>query len=144
MNDANTAFLTASVEFARALENAGRCESFPSGRALFSLDDENEGVFLIKTGRVCMSVRDRPKLDRVFGPDSLLGVPATFTGQPYSLTAMAVIDTEAVHVLRSDFLQLMQDLPALCREATDMLCKETAFIERAIAERRRGFVSSER
>src|ERR1035438_9193166 len=68
-----------------------------------------------------MGVRNLPELDRVFVGSSLLGLPATFTGRPYSLTAVTVVESDIVHLPREEFLQLMRERLDLCREATDML-----------------------
>jgi len=82
-----------------------------------------------------MGVRNLPELDRVFSGGSLLGLPATFTGHPYSLTAVTVVRSDIVHLPREEFLQLMRERPDLCREATDMLGREVTFIQSALAER---------
>jgi CRP-like cAMP-binding protein len=129
--------LKASSDLVRAVKTAGRRERFAVGDRLFECEDKNNGVFLVLTGKVCMSVTGMPALDRTFSAGSLLGLPATFTGNPYSLTAIASCDCEVVHASREDFLRLMCDRLELCREATDMLCRETAFIESALAEQRR-------
>lgn len=92
-------------------------------------------MFLVCKGKVLMGVRNMPKLDRAFSTGSLLGLPATFTGRPYSLTALAVVQSDIVHVPRGEFLQLMHEHPDLCREATDMLGCELTFIQSALAER---------
>jgi CRP-like cAMP-binding protein len=104
---------------------------------LFKEDQVSRGVYLVLKGKVCMSVTDLAKLDRVFSPGSLLGVPATFTGRPYSLAAVAVTDAEVLYVERQAFLDLMTQQPELCREATDMLSREVTFIQSALAQRRR-------
>jgi len=78
-----------------------------------------------------------PKLDRVFSAGSLLGLPASFTGHPYSLTAVTLTQSEVVNVPQEEFLQLMREHPDLCREATDMLGRELTFVQSALAERRR-------
>jgi CRP-like cAMP-binding protein len=68
-----------------------------------------------------MSVRSLPRLDRLFGSGSVLGLPSSFTGRPYTLTATAITEADVVHVAREDFLLLMLERPDLCREATEML-----------------------
>ena len=113
--------LRVSVELKDGLESAGRKRGFPPEHVLFRQDGKSAGVFLVCKGKVLMGVRDMPKLDRVFSAGSLLGLPATFTGHPYSLTAVAVVQSDIVHVPREEFLQLMRERPNLCREATDML-----------------------
>ena len=86
-------------------------------------------------GKVLIGVRNMPELDRVFLAGSLLGLPATFTGRPYSLTAVTVVQSDIVHLPREEFLQLMRERPDLCREATDMLGREVTFIQSALAKR---------
>jgi CRP-like cAMP-binding protein len=119
------------------LESAGRKRDLPPARVLFREDGESVGVFLVCKGKVLMGVRNMPKLDRVFSAGSLLGLPATFTGHPYTLTAVTVVQSDVVHVPREKFLQLMRARTDLCREATDMLGREVTFIQSALAERHR-------
>src|SRR5215470_14252330 len=116
--------LRVSSQLKKSLITAGVVEHYPPKRPVFDAEQENQGVCLVLKGRVCLSVKDLDKLDRVFWPGSLLGVPATFTGRPYSLAAVAVTDTDVLHVGRDTFLKLMTERPELCREATDMLSRE--------------------
>jgi CRP-like cAMP-binding protein len=134
---AQSRILKASDVLRANLTQAGKQEYFAAQNALFREDDGNIGVFLIVKGKVCLSVRNVPKLDRLFGRGSVLGLPSTFTGRPYSLTAIAVAESEVVHVSPEEFLQLMRDQTELCREATEMLGREVTFIQSALAERRR-------
>jgi CRP-like cAMP-binding protein len=138
-----TNILRASSKLKKSLATAGVLKCYSSKHHLFEVDQENEGVYLVLKGRVCLSVRDLDKLDRVFSSGSLLGVPATFTGHPYSLAAVAVTDAEVLHVDRKSFLDLMTQQPELCREATDMLSREVTFIHAALAERRRHKTNSD-
>ena len=130
-------FLKASDELKTALEAAGASEQFAALQALFREDDGNIGVFLLVRGKVRMGVRGLPKLDRLFTAGALLGLPSTFTGHPYSLSADAVTEAGVVHVSQPAFLQLMRERADLCREATEMLGREVTFIQAALAERRR-------
>jgi CRP-like cAMP-binding protein len=127
--------LKVSDELKAGLESAGRKRELPPAHVLFSEDGESAGVFLVFKGKVLMGVRNLPELDRVFSGGSLLGLPATFTGHPYSLTAVTVVRSDIVHLPREEFLQLMRERPDLCREATDMLGREVTFIQSALAER---------
>ncbi len=102
---------------------------------------------MLLKGKIRMSVHSLPKLDRVFSAGSVLGLPSTFTGRPYSLTARALTDADVVQVPQEAFLQLMRERPELCREATEMLGREVTFIQGALAERKqattRRFVPSQ-
>ena len=135
--------LKASPELKSELQGIGRKEHFSPSQALFREDDGNTGVFLLLSGKVCMSVKGLPKLDRVFSAGSLLGLPSTFTGHTYSLTAVAVTESDVLHVAPDDFVRLMRERSDLCREATEMLGREVTFIQSALAERRK-YVTSKR
>lgn len=132
-----SSILKASSKLKKSLMTAGVVKRYPSQHYLFQEDQDSLGVFLVLKGKVCMSLKDLDKLDRVFSSGSLLGIPATFTGHPYSLAAVAVTDAEVVHVERQAFLDLMTHQTELCREATDMLSREVSFIQSALARRRR-------
>jgi CRP-like cAMP-binding protein len=134
--------LKASDSLKACLAEVGKKEHFAVADILFREDGENAGVFLVVKGRVSLSVRNMPQLDRVFGAGSLLGLPSSFTGRPYSLTAEAVTDADVVQVTQADFVQLMREQSDLCREATEILGREVTFIQSALAERRRQTASS--
>src|SRR5271166_6754783 len=130
-------FLKASNDLKNCLEAAGQKEHFSASQTIFREDDNNSGVFLIVKGKARMAVRGLPKLDRLFSAGSLLGLPSTFTGHDYSLTAQAMTEVDAVHVEQANFLQIMRERPELCRETTEMLGREVTFIQAALAERRK-------
>ena len=79
--------LKVSSELKESLATAGTVKRYRSKAVLFEVDEENRGVYLVLRGKVCLSVKDFHKLDRTFAAGSLLGVPATYTGHTYSLTA---------------------------------------------------------
>ena len=129
--------LKVSSKLKKSLMMAGVVERYASQHYLFKEDQRSLGVFLVVKGKVCMSLKNLDKLDRIFSSGSLLGIPATFTGHPYSLAAVALTDAEVVHVERQAFLELMARQSELCREAMDMLSREVSFIQSALARRRR-------
>lgn len=134
---ARTNILKASAELKKSLESLGRKERFAPTQALFKEEDGTLGVFLVTHGKVRMGVKGLVKLDRTFCAGSVLGLPSTFTGHPYSLTATALTELDVIHVPTDDFLRLMKEQPDLCREAMEMLGREVTFIQKALAERRR-------
>ena len=129
--------LKVSAELKAVLEVAGCKTRYSAAEVLFREDGESLGVFLVCAGKVRMGVKSLPNLDRDFSTGSLLGLPSTFTGRPYSLTAVTLTESEVLHVPSSEFLELMRERPELCREATDILGREVTFIQSALAERRR-------
>jgi CRP-like cAMP-binding protein len=134
---ARCSFLKSSPALRACLKALGARERFAASQVLFREEDTNVGVFLLLRGKIRMSVKGLPKLDRLFSAGSLLGLPSTFTGHAYSLTAQAVTEAETVRVPQASFLQLMKDRSDLCQEATEMLGREVTFIQGALAERRR-------
>jgi len=129
--------LKVSSRLKKSLITSGVVEQYSPQHYLFKEDQDSRGVYLVLKGKVCMSLKDLDKLDRIFSSGSLLGIPATFTGHPYSLAAVAVTETKVVYVERQAFLDLMTRQTELCREATDMLSREVSFIQSALARRRR-------
>jgi CRP-like cAMP-binding protein len=124
--------LVAPTDLAAALRAAGKSKSFQPTDLLFRAGEENKGVFVVCSGKVCLQVPDAPHLDRVFSNGSVLGLPSTFSENPYCLTAACVTECEIVQVKSRKFLELMKSNPELCREATDILGRETTFILSAI------------
>lgn len=129
--------LKVSPKLKKTLMSVGILESHPSKQPLFHVDQETTGVFLVVKGRVSLSLPELPKLDRVFTPGSILGLPATFTGHAYSLDATTVTASDVMHIERQSFLDLMSANPEFCREVADILSREVSFIQGALAERRR-------
>jgi CRP-like cAMP-binding protein len=133
--------LNASSELKSSLVALGQLQQISAGSILFKTSDENLGVFLVRRGKVCLRVEGMSRLDRTFPAGSLLGLPATFTGSLYSLTAIAVTNSTVVRVAREEFLRLMREKPELCQEATDMLSREVSYIQAAVTERLQALVS---
>ena len=129
--------LKVSDVFEACLAEIGEKRHFPEADILFCENGNNAGVFLVVKGKICLSLRGMPELDRIFESRSLLGLPATFSGKPYSLTATAVIEADVVHVAQEEFLSLMRERPALCCAAIEILGREMTFIQTALEERRR-------
>jgi CRP-like cAMP-binding protein len=127
--------LNAPPSLKSSLVTLGQTQEIRAGDILFNTNDENLGVFLVCKGKVCLRVEGLPRLDRVFPAGSLLGLPATFAGSPYSLTAIAVTNSVVLRVAPAAFLRLMREEPGLCQQATDMLSREVSFIQAAVGKR---------
>jgi CRP-like cAMP-binding protein len=120
--------LLASEVLQDALTRAAKPEHFPSESVLFQVDDKNAGVFFVRGGAVRLRVPDTPQYDRTMSSGSVLGLPSTLGGGPYSLTAECITDCEIVHVGKRKFLKMMNARPDLCQEITDILSAELRFI----------------
>lgn len=117
----------ASVEFCSALSEFATTQSFNPGEILFRQGEDVQGVYLVTEGRIKLSVVE---IDGVAGPDrtaesgSVLGLPATMTGNAYSLTAEAVTPVRVGFVKRNDVLAILRRRPELCFEVVEILAHE--------------------
>lgn len=100
--------------------------SKPAGTILFRHGDAVLGVYLIRRGRVCLALDGgNPAFPpRILGPGSVVGLPASVAGSPYSLTAQVIEDAELAFVPRADLLQCLEQDPQLCFEVMDILSSE--------------------
>src|SRR5215831_7474422 len=85
-----------SPELSKALRAASKSVKKEKGSILFRAGARASGAFLVRSGRVQLQLEGAAGLypTRVLGPGSILGLPATVSGEPYSLTARAEQDCQ--------------------------------------------------
>jgi CRP-like cAMP-binding protein len=108
--------------------------SKPRGSVLFRRGDAVIGLFLIRSGRVSLVLEDARAAfpPRILGAGSVVGLPATVAGSPYSLTAEVIDDAELAFVPRPAVNDCLKQNPQLCFEGMDMLSGEISGTRRAI------------
>jgi CRP-like cAMP-binding protein len=114
-------------ELARALDAIASSHSCPAGGILFQQGQRGEGVLVMRRGQVRLSAcsdGDDRLTYRTVGPGYVLGLPALFTGQPYSLTAEALEECVFGFVDRERALELVRQRQDLCFQAADLLARE--------------------
>jgi CRP-like cAMP-binding protein len=115
-------------ELASALDSIASSHSCPPGGILFQQGQPGEGVLVVRRGHVCLSAcshHGNTRLTyRTVGPGYVLGLPALFSGQPYSLTAEAVEECVFGFVDRERALELVHQRHDLCFQAADLLARE--------------------
>jgi CRP-like cAMP-binding protein len=118
--------LVPSPELQAELERRATIVLKPKGAILFRRGDEVSGVFLIRSGHVSLALDCQTQLypPRTLGPGSIVGLPATVSGNPYSLTAKVVDDSELAFVPRDAVIECLQKAPLLCFQVMDMLSGE--------------------
>jgi len=80
---------------------------------------------VIRAGSVKVSIHaHNTAFDRTAGPGSILGLPSTMSGKPYSLTAEVADEARIVFVGRSLVLKSLQHNPELCFEVLGLLSRE--------------------
>src|SRR5271169_1648255 len=110
---------------AEALDRVGTRRACSRGEVLFQQGQPGDFVLVLRRGKVELFL---PSADgstrlpyRTVGPGHVLGLPALFSGKPFSLTAEALEECELSFVQREAALQLMRDRLDLCVQAANQL-----------------------
>lgn len=114
----------------------------PAGSLLFRRGDNAMGVFVIHSGRVRLVLDYNTALypAKILGSGAVIGLPATISGKPYSLTATVIDDAEIAFVPHAAVIESLKAKPSLCFQVMDILSCEiddirTAFKRRGSAVR---------
>lgn len=101
----------------------------PKDAVLFRHGDPALGVYLIRKGTVVLDVDGGVRHSA--GPGTVLGLPAIFSGKPYSLGATAAEDCEFAFVPRERFLKLVRSDPTLALELLAVLANQLRALREA-------------
>lgn len=129
---------------ADAVEQAALTTSYPTGAVLFAEAQSPRGVFIVRRGRVKLSIcgsDGRTLILRIVDSGCPLGVAAVVSGRPYEATAETQEPAEISFLRQSDLLRLMrlhgelalwvtqhisQDYACTCREIRDLILSDSA------------------
>jgi CRP-like cAMP-binding protein len=114
--------LLASEEIRNALIRHGDVVELKGGTTLFEEGKQSTGIYLILSGSVETKVWSA--MPRIAAPGSLLGVPATINGTPYSITSTLLEDSTFVRVSRPQLIELMRSTPSVAFAIIEMLSTE--------------------
>jgi CRP/FNR family transcriptional regulator, cyclic AMP receptor protein len=127
-----------------ALETVTLTNSYPTGAVLFAEGQASRGVYIVRRGRIKLSVcaRDGKTLIlRVAAAGEMLGVAAVISGREYEATAAAMEPSEITFIRQSDVLRFMRlypefavhvtqhlsrDYTSTCREIRDLMLSDSA------------------
>jgi len=134
--------LKLSPDLYKYLKSAARPIVKRRGTVLFREGRPGRGAFLIRSGEVRMTLGDKSKLYpvRTLGSGSVIGLPATFSGEPYSLTAEAKKDCHLYFVPRRKLLDLLRRNPEVGFNIVRILSEEIFQMRKAarrVAPKRR-------
>ncbi len=117
---------TASTELFQELQAAASKIVLPQGAILFRRGEAPTGVFLVLGGSVNLELEGvgGPGAVRSHGPGSVVGLPASLSGNTYSLTAQVAEDASLGFIPRAKFLELMAKSPPLCLQVMQILSEE--------------------
>jgi CRP/FNR family transcriptional regulator len=100
---------------------------YPAGTSPFEFGKSVDGIYLIESGQVRLSVPSRAKraaLFEVVGPGCVLALSEAMTGGPHKLTAEALVDCQISFVERSRFLVYLKDHPEFCMHIVRQLSED--------------------
>jgi len=142
--DADKALGELSSRVVEALEQVALTTTYPTGAVLFAEAQDPRGVFIVRRGRVKLSVcgnDGRTLILRIAEAGDLLGVASVISGREYEATAETQEPSEITFVRQSDLLKLMrqhgeiglwitqhvsQDYTSTCREIRDLMLSDSA------------------
>lgn len=127
-----------------ALEQAALTTTYPTGAVLFAEAQAPRGVFIVRRGRVKLSIcgsDGRTLILRIVDVGCPLGVAAVVSGRSYEATAETQEPSEISFLRHSDLLRLMRqhgeialwvtqhisaDYASTCREIRDLILSDSA------------------
>jgi len=132
------------VNVAEAIEQEAVTTSYPTGAVLFAEGQVPRGIFIIRRGRVKLSIcgsDGRTLILRIVEPGCPLGVAAVVSARQYEATAETQEPSEISFLRQTDLLRLMRsngeialwvtqnisrDYAATCREIRDLILSDSA------------------
>jgi len=129
---------------ADALEQEALTTSYPTGAVLFAEGQAPRGVFIVRRGRVKLSIcgsDGRTLILRIVDAGCPLGVAAVVSGRQYEATAETQEPCDVSFLRQSDLLRLMRlhgefalwvtqhishDYASTCREIRDLILSDSA------------------
>jgi CRP-like cAMP-binding protein len=107
------------------------------GTILFREGRPCRGAFLIRSGRVGLTLEAASRVypARIVGSGFLIGLPATFSGEPYSLTAEVKDTCRLDFIPRRKLLNLLRRRPEVGLQILKTLSDEI-FLLRNVAKRK--------
>ena len=109
------------------------------GAILFRSGQPVTGAFLIRRGEVRLSLDNSALYPaRTLGAGHVLGLPASFSGEPYSLTAKAEKDCRLDFIPRARLLELLLRKPNVGFQIVRMLSEEISQMRKTAMHNKRG------
>jgi CRP-like cAMP-binding protein len=119
----------ASAQLRQALSACGQPQVTEPGTVLFQQGEAVRGIYVVNSGKIRLSLTDPDGLsapERIAQEGSVLGLPATMGGSPYTLTACVQERAQVVFVDRERALALLRQNPMLCFEVVEILAHEVS------------------
>ena len=109
------------------LDKITALQRYPAKSVLFREGKPATGVFVVRSGRVKLSLHcshGKSLVVQFAGPGEPLGLGATISARPYEVTAEATAPCEVAFLPRRQFLQFLADHPKVSMELVKLLCQD--------------------
>ena len=144
LDPADKIFCDLPAVVAEALEQEAVTTTYPTGAVLFAEGQAPRGVFIVRRGRVKLSINGsdgRTLILRIVEAGDPLGVAAVVSRRPYEASAETQEPSEISFLRQSDLLRLMrlhgelalwvtqhisEDYASTCREIRDLILSDSA------------------
>ena len=125
-----------SPELVAAFTRKAVAVSCTEDAVLFRIGEPGASVYLVRSGEVGLLLPIAPKRGIGFRAKagSLVGLPAAFSNEPYSMTAIAWKGSEVAVMSRDRFCELVASDSALSLDVLKILAAETRAARVAIME----------
>lgn len=107
-----------------------------AGTLLFNQGDAATGVYFLNKGRARLTLRSpngEIHFEETIDRGGLLGLPAAISGNPYTLTAEVLADSELAFLSCEELVRLMQQDVALSLKLVELLSWEVRAMRDVIA-----------
>lgn len=121
-----TLTFTVPAEVQSGLEALASTRRVQPNAVLFRRGEAAQGVYLIRRGSVVLSLDGRRH--RRAGRGWILGLPSTFSGEPYSLTATTAENCEFAFIPREKVVEFVRLNPALAMHLLEILASEVSAV----------------
>lgn len=109
------------------LDKITALQRYPAKAVLFREGKAASGVFLVRSGRVKLSLHcshGKSLVVQFAGPGEPLGLGATISARPYEVTAETTAPCEVAFLPRRQFLQFLADHPKVSMQLVKLLCQD--------------------
>lgn len=113
------------------------CYFTPKGEAIFREGYYPAGLYIIHSGKVKLEklgIEGKPQILRFGKPGDILGYQALFSGEPSTVSAIAMEPTVTCCIPQNIFFDLFQNCPGLASQIMQVLSKDLKYLENLLTE----------
>ncbi len=118
------------------LNSLGSVTQLPKGTFIFGQGDPAKGVYVVEKGSACVSLAGEDgvsRWSRIVGCGAILGLPSSISGEPYTLSAIALENVDATFISRNTVCELMAKDVSVATEIVSLLSEELGDLRRKVS-----------